>query len=228
MFLRKCAHHSTIFFIIILTSIFFVGRALSQELAVLKLVLNTEDKGEFFLILAHGNDIWIKRNDLENIEFKKVLGRDIQFAQETYVSLKSISELTFQINKEEVSLDITAPPHLFEKQSLDFSYKKPYKVIFTKDRSAFLNYAFNYNYKALEPIFNISGELGISIGDYLGTSTFTYEKTRDKENAVRLITGITHNDRQKLMSSVFGDFSASSGALGSGVVDRQSGVWGKR
>lgn len=218
MFLRKCAHHSTIFFIIILTSIFFVGRALSQELAVLKLILNTEDKGEFFLILAHDNDIWIKRNDLENIGFKKGLGRDIQFARETYVSLKSISELTFQINEEDVSLDITAPPHLFEKQSLDFSYKKPYKVILTKDRSAFLNYALIYNYKTLEPLFNISGELGISIGDYLGMSTFTYEKTRDKENAVRLITGITHNDRQKLISSVFGDFSASSGALGSGVV----------
>lgn len=215
---KKCVRNSIFFLLIIFSIIPLIKAAFSQEFVVLKLILNEEDKGEFFLILTPDNDIWIKRDELDKIGLKEGLGRDIQFAQDTYVSLKSIPELEFQINEEEVSLEVTAAPHLFKEQSIDISYKKPYKVLFTKDRSAFLNYALIYDYKTQEPFFNMSGELGISVGDYLGISTFAYEKTEDTENTVRLMTNISVNDRKKLRTVTFGDFSASSGALGSGSV----------
>jgi outer membrane usher protein len=185
---------------------------------VLRVVLNEEDKGEFFLLLMPDNDVLIKRDDLSNTGLKEGIGREIQFEGETYISLKSITELTFKINEEDVSLNITAAPDLFKEQSIDTAYRKPYKVTFTKDSSAFLNYALTYDRKTEEPFLNLSGELGVSAGDYLGLSTFTYEKKKDTEDITRLMTNITANDRKGLRTLILGDFSASSGILGSGAV----------
>jgi outer membrane usher protein FimD/PapC len=174
--------------------------------------------GEFFLILTPDNDVWIKRDDLNTARLKKGLGRDIQFEQETYVSLKSIPDLDFRINEETASLEVTAATHLFKEKAIDSAYTKPYEVVLTKDRSVFLNYALIYDYITEEPIFDVSGELGISAGNYLGISTFLYEKTEDEERALRLLTSLTYNDRKKLRTAIFGDFTGSSGALGSAVV----------
>jgi outer membrane usher protein len=185
---------------------------------VLKLILNTEDKGEFFVLLTPENDIWIKREDLEGLGLKPGIGRDVQFEEETYVSLLSIPDLEFKIIEKEASLVINAAPYLFQQQDIDISYKRPYKVVFTEDRSAFLNYAFTYDYRTQNSYFNISSEVGIAIGNYLGLSTFTYEKTKETEDAVRLITNLTFNDRKKLRTLILGDFSASSGALGTSPV----------
>lgn len=218
MLAKKCVLLNISFLFIIFFLVSLIEIASSQEFVVLKVILNEEDKGEFFLILAPDNDIWIKRDELDKIGLKEGLGEDIEFAQETYVSLKSIPALKFQINEEEVSLKITAPPQLFKEQDIDISYKKPYKVTYTKDVSSFLNYALTYDYKTEEPFLNVSGEFGVSIGDYLGMSTFAFEKTEDRKDAVRLMTNLTVNNREKLRTAIFGDFLASGGVLGSGLV----------
>lgn len=218
MFPKRCVHYNIFFFVIILSLILNITIASSQETVILKMILNKEDKGEFFLILAPDNDVWIKRDELNNIGLKEGLGNDIRFAQETYVSLRSIPGLKFQIDEKEVVLHVTAEPSLFKKQDIDISYETPYKVIFTEDRSAFLNYSLNYDYTTEDSFFDVSGELGISAGNYLGLSTFTYTDAGDTEDFVRLMTNITFNDRAKLRTVTLGDFSASSGVLGSLAV----------
>ncbi len=193
-------------------------KALAEELVVMKIVLNREDMGEFFLVLTTDNDIWVKKDDIDSIGLKDGLGSERSFDQETYISLKSIPELNFHLNEEDVTVDITAPPGMFREHDINISYTKPYKVVYTKDQSAFLNYAANYNHKEEDPITDISAELGISSGDYFGMSTFSYQKIKEEEKTVRLMTNLTHNNRKELRTTTLGDFSASSGFLSSGEV----------
>ena len=220
IFPRRCALHSIFLGVLILSLGFNVNAVLSQEAAILKLILNEEDKGEFFVILAPDSDIWIRRDALDNMKLKEKLGRDIQYDGDAYVSLRSIQGLEFRIDEKAVALRITADPSLFRKHSIDISYEIPYDVTYTKDTSAFLNYALIYTDEADESSFDMSGELGISAGDYLGMTTFAYTDTDtgDADNFVRLMTNLTFNDRQRLSALILGDFSALSGTLGSGVT----------
>ncbi len=220
IFPGRCALHSIFLGVLILSLISNVNVVLSQEAAILKLILNEEDKGEFFLILAPDSDIWIKRDDLDNMELKENLGRDVKYDGGTYVSLRSIPGLEFRIDEKAVALLITADPSLFRKHSIDSSYKIPYDITYTKEASAFLNYALIYSDEADESSLQTLGELGISAGDHLGMTTFAYTDTDtgDGDNFVRLMTSLTFNDRQRLSTLTFGDFSALSGILGSGVI----------
>lgn len=210
---KRCVLYS-IFFLIFL--FFSTLKAFSQEVVVLKVILNTEDMGNFFVILAPEGDVWIKRDDLEKTRLKEGLGRDVIFSGETHVSLSSIPELDFFINEKDVSLELWAAPHLFKKQSIDIFYKKPYDVVYTEDNSAFLNYGLLYNFE--NSSLNLSTELGVRLGDYLGISTFNYQKTEDEDKTVRLLTSVRTDDRKAMRTMIFGDLLASSGVLGSGAV----------
>jgi len=216
--LRICVslNRTVIFFLLFI--LLLAKAVFSQEQAVLKLILNEHDKGEFFFVLAPEGDILMARNDFEQLGFKEGLGNEIQLNGTTYVSIKSISGITYWINEENVSLDITASPSLFKEHDIDSSYTKPYKVFTTRGSAAFLNYSVNYDYVDKEPDVNITGELGISSGDYLGMTTYTYQKTEEMEKAVRLMTNLEYNDRDTLQTVTLGDFSASSGELGSVIL----------
>ncbi len=210
--------HSIVLVLIVFCITPFIRTAFSQESVILQLILNEENKGDFFLYSAPDNDIWIKRDELDQLGLKEGLGRDIQFNGETFVSLGSITGLEFSINYEDVSLVITAVPQLFKAHSIDISYNKPYKVTYTTGKSAFLNYAFIYDHETVDTLLDISGELGVSIGNYFGMSTFIYEDTEDTDDFLRLMTNITLDNRDKLTTTTFGDFSASSGRSGSTAV----------
>lgn len=218
-FPKICALFSLFFSgTLILSLALITPLALSQEIVVLKMVLNQEDKGVFFLVQAPDNDFWIKRPDLNNIGLYKAQGKNITFGGDTYVSLQSIPGLKFSIDEKEVALNISADPSLFEKQRIESSYEIPYEVTYTKDNSAFFNYSLFYTSGPEETSFDMSGEMGISVGDYLGLSTFSFTDSDNSEEFRRFMTNITYNDREKLRSVIVGDFAASSGILGSGML----------
>jgi outer membrane usher protein len=216
--LEKCAGRNGA----ILVFVFFIflpcKRAFSVEQVVFKFILNEQDKGEFFFVLAPEGDIWMARSDFEQLGLKKGLGKNVQLNGITYVSLKSVPDLEYRINEEKVSLDVNASPSLFREHDVDSSYTKPYRVVLTGDSSAFLNYSADYDHVEDESVVNVSGELGISSGNSLGISTFNYQKTEDTEKAVRLMTSLAHNDRNTLQTVTLGDFPSSSGALGSDIL----------
>ena len=218
-FLKRCALFSLFFSGILILSLVLISKtALSQETVVLKMVLNQEDKGVFFLVLAPDNDVWVKKTDFDSLGLTGEPGTEITFDGDIYVSLQSIPGLKFSIDDKEVALNISADPSLFEKQRIDSSYEIPFEVTYTRDNSAFFNYSLFYADGPEEISFDMSGELGISVGDYLGLSTFSYTDSDNSEEFRRLMTNITYNDREKLRSVIVGDFAASSGILGSGML----------
>ena len=192
----------------------------ASETVVLKVFVNTEDKGDYILLLTDEKDVLLRSEELNEIGFKDVPGSSKRsIGQRKYVSLQSLSPfVSFEIDERESALRITADPSLLEKSSIDLSYEGPSDVIYTQDTAAFVNYSLGYSagdgldFKAL----NIPWEAGISVGGKLGFSSFSYTKTDDNQKFVRLFSNLTADDRNTLRRVVIGDFSAFSGTLGSG------------
>ncbi|MEW6601916.1 MAG: fimbria/pilus outer membrane usher protein [Nitrospirota bacterium] len=191
------------------------GTVFAADLIVLKMVLNGEDKGEFFMVLSDDNDIWIKKDDLGRTELLEGLGSDTFFDGEIYVPLSSISGLLFRIYQDEAALDITAPPHLFKKQYVDASVDRSHELGSADATSGFLNYYGGYSRFDEFEIFNFSGEMGIGTGNYLARSTFSYSRSEETVKAARLISDLTITDSKNLRTITAGDVTASSGPFGS-------------
>src|SRR3990172_2958518 len=119
--LRKCVLNNILFFLLVISVPFLAVKAFSQEAVVLKLVLNEEDIGEFFMVLAPEGDLWIKREDMDRTRLIKGLGSDFFFNGESFVSLKSIEGVDFTISEEDVSVTVPAQPHLFQGQTISLS-----------------------------------------------------------------------------------------------------------
>jgi outer membrane usher protein FimD/PapC len=188
----------------------------ADEAVVLNVFINDQEIGELFLMKTSGDDILMKREDMSRTSLKKGIGSDRMIAGENYVSLKSIPGAVFTIDEKAASLKLQVPPSLFSEQSLDISYGKPYEVIYSKDNSAFLNYGLTVGSE--EPTFDLSSELGVSIGDYLFLNTLDYQKGSETDKLTRLLTSVTTDDRKTLRSTTYGDFPAVSGVLGSGII----------
>ncbi len=192
--------------------------ARSQEYIVLQIILNSEGKGERFCLLSSEKKLWLRRADLTEMGLIDNLGEEIQFNREVYTLIGSVPDLEYIINEDKVSLEITAAPHLFRKQYIDARYRESDRMQHTGTGSAFFNYAGTYIDEYGESSFDISGELGISLNDYFGRSTFTYQKTNYEDSAIRLETSLTINDRENLVTTTFGDVPAFSGILGTGTL----------
>ena len=188
----------------------------------MKVFLNTEDKGEYFMVLTSEGDLLVRREDLLGMGLREVPeDSEITIEHEIYVALKSLSpRVTFEIDEKESALRITVDPRLLEKNIVDFSSERPSDVLYTKESASFLNYSVGYSagddfdFKA----WNIPWEAGVSIGGYLGFSNFFYTRTETDEKFVRLFSNVTKDDTIRMRRIVVGDFSAFSGTLGSGGI----------
>ena len=183
--------------------------------APLKVVINTVDKGEHFLVVSPDGDILLSKSQLAELGFSGTPGKAILV--EGLVSLKSLSpDVGFSLNIQESTLNITASPELLETQRLDMGYKRPANVVHTKENSAFLNYGVSYsmNDKFSFESLNVPLETGGRMGDYLAYSNFSYSKTDTENRFVRLMTSITRDDTVRIRRYIAGDFFATSGVLG--------------
>jgi outer membrane usher protein len=208
-------------------------QAQSDDVVIMKVFLNTVDKGEYFFLLLNEKAPYFKAEDLKKLGLFGIfrngrygLFRSGTFRNErnriksdTYISLNSLyPRVRYEIDMKASTLYIMAHPELLEDNVFDLSYYPPYEVSRTKDASAFLNYSVrysldeNFDYTSL----GIPWEIGSNINGSLLFSNFSYTKSDTDEWHVRLNTNITVDDPKIRSRMIMGDFSASSGELGSG------------
>lgn len=200
----------------IFSLLFLVSVSAQEETTVFRLILNTEDKGDYFVILTDEGDILFPEEEFLELGLKIPEGAKIK---EGYISFHSLSpEIEFKIDEKDVALLITADPKLFERQVIDLSYRVPEDADHLSEDTAFFNYSVDYrfrdefNFDSLRIPFN----LGIRWKDFLGYSNFSYTKSIRDEDFRRQSTNITIDDPGRLQRYILGDFFAHSGELGGG------------
>jgi outer membrane usher protein len=203
---------------ILIISCIFLTPVYAQgvERVVLKIYLNSEDKGEYILLYTPEGDVLLPREDLENMGLAPLQG-----GREDYLSLKSLSpEIMFRIDEEGAALHITANPQLFQKSTIDLSSRRPSSVIPLKDNTAFLNYGIRYglDHDLEFSSLTVPLELGVNLGGPFAFSRFSYRRTKNEEKFIRLLSSLTIDDPARMRRWILGDFSAFSGAPGGGGI----------
>ncbi len=198
------------------------AKAWCAEKAILNAYLNTEEKGERFVMLTE-DGVLMKPEDLLEMGLRELpAGASVLIDDTEYIPLKAIQGLSHTIDEKAAAVHLTADPALLNKSSIDLAWKGDKDIRFLKGNAAFINYSLSYalnedyGFKSLSLPF----ETGLSVSDCLLLSNFLYSKQGDEEGKfVRLLTSVTRDDVKSQRRYAVGDAAAfSGGTLGGGAT----------
>jgi outer membrane usher protein FimD/PapC len=184
-----------------------------------KVSLNGEEKGEFLVRLLDDGDFLVRSTDLAAMGLSMPPGPTTEIDGEPHRSLRSLEKMSYAFREKTLSLEMTAHPSVLPMRVVDFRQPRQPKVLYPKDPSGFFNYGVTWTggNPADAESLDVTGQVGARRGDFLFLSDAAFEKTRADQRLVRLSTSVTRDRREDLQRLVFGDLTASSGDLGTGV-----------
>ncbi len=190
--------------------------AQGAEIAVVRIIVNQQTQGDFVVSLAQDGDVFIKTGDFSGLGLREPAGPVTVIDNEQYVSLRSLSGITFQFDRKTVSLNLTADPGLLvNRRIVDVSPTGATGAVIPHDNSAFLNYGVQYRDGDDEPHASstVTNQLGIRVNDAVFLNDSLYRKTGGETDALRLSTSVTYDRRPDMQRLVVGDFFAPSGTF---------------
>jgi outer membrane usher protein len=200
-------------------AVFLLPVSAGAEQLIAKVILNQEDKGDFFVNRTDNGDFLVKTADLKASGFRAPAGTMTVIEGEPHLSLRSMAGVDYTFSESSLSLAITAAPSLLASKIIDLAPQSTQKVFYPNDASVFLNYGVDYLAGDGFSFTNLSltNQLGMRNGNLLFLTDSSYAKDQDRQRFVRLQSSITHDDRQELRRFIVGDFFAASGDLGSNL-----------
>ncbi len=191
----------------------------TAESVVVSILLNTEPKGEFFLVVTPGGHYWMKLADLQAIGFQAPVDKSLEHAGERYLALQALPGVEVTIDESTLTVAIMSTPEHLPPRSIDLqsSVRQPTRP--TQDTSLFLNYRLHYdgNTRGTQAL-HVTTEAGARLGAFLFHTENVYSTVPTDTPFLRLSSNVTYDDRATLQRWVGGDVVASSGALG-GVLN---------
>jgi outer membrane usher protein len=137
--------------------------AQTAQRALLPVKVNEIAQGEVLSLIA-GDDVLVPKSFLDSIALPVAGAATRQEEGDTYVSLRSLApKITFTLNPDDLTLSITADPHLLGHQVLELRRGSP-AVDRGGDPTAFFNYALSGQKRGTPTLY---GELGSSKGNRL-------------------------------------------------------------
>jgi outer membrane usher protein len=193
----------------------------ADEVLVLRLFLNNELRGDYFVVRTDPGDFLIKKADLESFRLAAPEGRQVQFEGEPHISLRSLPALQLSFDEKALTLSITAPLLPPPRTIIDLNPPPPQlqSAYHPRETSAFLNYGLTYSHRDSSGFqsFTATDKLGLRAGNLLFLTDSQYSKTEEEDSLVRLMSNLTYERRQDLQWLVGGDMLASSGEMGSSI-----------
>ena len=182
--------------------------AAQRERVLLPLSVNGVARGDILAVLEDG-DVLLSVEALAAAGVRGLAGRREPAESGELVSLTSLApDVAFSLDAETVALKLTILPRYLGTTVLDLKPGRPEGMTYTRDTSAFVNYAVHWNdFKSLDAF----AEAGVSFrGNLLYSSG-----SRDAQGRfVRGLTNYTVDDRERLRRWVVGDAFVTAGTLG--------------
>ncbi|TFH32757.1 MAG: hypothetical protein E4G97_02000, partial [Deltaproteobacteria bacterium] len=216
---RAARRRAPLLLSLLLGFLFLPSAARCADSFYVKVFLNGEEKGEFLVRLLDDGDFLVRTADLAAMGLSVPPGWTTEVDGEPYRSLRALEKMSFAFLEKTLSLELTAHPSMLPMKVIDFRQPRQPKVLYPKDPSGFFNYGVTWT--GGDPgdaeSLDVTGQFGARRGDFLFLSDVAYEKTRADRRLVRLSTNVTRDRREEMQRLVFGDLTASSGDLGTGV-----------
>lgn len=192
--------------------------AARTETMVLRVTLNTEEVGDLFVGRTAEGDFLVKIEDLRSMGFREPIGTRSVLDGEPHLSLRSMPGVTYAFRQRTLVLDISADPHLLAEHAITLRGERRRRGVIAQGSSGFLNYALNYSNGSGSSgsRLGFAGEVGWSYRDFLFlTDASTSQNGGAKP--VRLMSSLTHDNRDTLRRTVVGDFFSPAREFGNGV-----------
>ena len=216
---RAARRRASLLLSLLLGFLFLPSAARGADSFYVKVFLNGVEKGEFLVRLLDDGDFLVRTADLAAMGLFIPPGPTTEIDGEPHRSLRSLEQMSFAFREKTLTLELTANPSMLPMRVVDFRPPRQPKVLYPNDPSAFFNYGVTRtggNPGDAESL-DVTGQVGARRGDFLFLSDAAYDKTRTDQRLVRLSTNVTRDRREDLQRLVFGDLTASSGDLGTGV-----------
>src|SRR4030043_51655 len=113
MLIRRCAYLSIFLF---LFNLFHLHLAEGGQMAILKIFLNQEEKGEFFVDVTEDGDFLVRMEDLKKMGFSEIRGKVLALEGEEFVSLRSMEGVKTVFDQKKLALELDANPQLLGKK----------------------------------------------------------------------------------------------------------------
>jgi len=162
--------------------------------------------------LLDEGDVLLRVADLQAAGVNGFAGRRETVEGQVLVSLASLAPgVRFTLDPETLVLGVTVPPEWLGVTVVNLGLGRPAGVIYSKETSAFLNYAVNWrDFKSVDAF----GEAGLSLSGNLLTTSFTRAANG---SVVRGLSSYIVDDLPHLRRWVAGDSVAAAGGLGGSV-----------
>lgn len=189
---------------------------------VVNVTINTQPRGDFFVEMDEGKNLFIRVEDIKALKLKYAEDRTLLINEEKYAPLSALPDVSYTFDEKKLIIAIIGKTTEEGKTAVDLFSLKPasqQNIYYPRETSAFLNYGLNYIYTNTDGFqsFAITNKVGFRTGDVFFTSDSLYTKTEDSDNFVRLQSSATYERRGDLQWFVLGDQYANSGELGSTV-----------
>jgi outer membrane usher protein FimD/PapC len=199
--------------------LFFPAVSFSSDPEIVSISLNLESKGDFFVLPKEDGDFLIKADDLKSMGFRDPTGLSTMISGESYLSLRSMTGVVHSYNPRTLSLELSAPPHLLGKRTIDFAYQQQDTFYYPEESSAYLNYRLSYSGTDSDFTgFDLSNQFGIRRGKVLFQSDTVFTQNPSGGRFNRLMSNVTIDRRDDLLRTVVGDSRVSSGDLGGNAL----------
>ena len=193
------------------------AKTVGGQQLIAEVSLNGVRKGEFAVVALPDGDYLVTESDLRAMAVQPPYEESVNVDGQTHHSLRALGANELRFDEANLALFVSLPPDRLPKKSLDLLPGQQKQVLEPRDNSAFFNYNALYAGEHLgEPVrLSLSTELGVRIGDMLLRTESVHQRGQGVDQNIRYGTSLTHDDRRTRQRWIFGDFTATSGDLGS-------------
>ena len=228
--MKGCGIHLAVLSALLSIGSFWVSSASAQvatttpnasptETLVLRVFLNSVDKGDIFAQRSESQGFFVKIDDLKSFGLRDPSGSVAVFDGESHVAISSLQGVSFSYDPKTLVLSLVAEPQLLGNNSISVLSQRRQLTVTPGGNSAFFNYALTSKQgsSASNSNFGFAGELGVKWGDYLLLTDAATISSPIGSRLVRLMSSVTLDDRENLRRFVVGDFLTPSRELGTSV-----------
>ena len=189
------------------------------ETLVLRVFLNSVDKGDVFAQRSDLQGFFVKVDDLKSFGLREPSGSVTVLDGESYVAISSLKDVTYSYDAKTLVLSLVADPQVLGSSTISALGQRRQSTITPSGNSAFFNYALTSSEgsSASNSRLGFAGELGVKLGDYLLVTDAATVSSPVGSRFVRLMSSVTRDDRENLQRFVVGDFLTPSRDLGTSV-----------
>ena len=188
-----------------------------SETVILKVYVNTVDRGDYFFYITPDNSLSIGREQLLDMGLRQ-LPADMT-GNADGVALDDLQQVQYRLDMAQSMLHIEAHPDLLAHHVVDLGRRPTETPMLLRDTTAYLNYNIRYDEfgsTSSNNSYSMPLELGLSSGTAVLSSSGSYYRTARAQRWQRHASRLIWDDPGRLNRWVAGDFSAFSGLLGGG------------